>query len=456
MKHILTPTLFITCLVGKLFGQQPDSLFTGLVFTPQEELDKIQEAPMVFGGGELPNSVDLSADMPPAGNQGRQNSCVAWSVGYAVKSYYEHKEEKTQYVVNDQKNIAAVFSPSYIYNQIQLPGGGGSLFKDALDLLYDQGAAKWSDFPYNEFNSSNQPSQAVKNNAATYKIDKWNWISPRGIENIRSNLNSGNPVIIGATVDHDFQQRGYWAHQNNQDFIWTQKATFNGSGHAMTVVGYDDTKAAFKVLNSWGDDWGTEGYCWISYGLFPMVVSEAYIIKDHENNQSTIPHVVLDTDTKHDQDGNSDFDIPFAITNCAFLPASWQIPVSSMRIDGIFQVPAQSGKSYEVVVRFYHDNTPFAGSGHHEKGTPVKSENPWFSMPDGSLAVSTGESPINNNFTMGFNVPWWCGITLDQFATSAEKTNMFIERHYYIAEAVLYVDNYPVKTSMQIPFFVDF
>ena len=39
-------------------------------------------------------------------------------------------------------------------------------------------------------------------------------------------------------------------------------------GHAVLIVGYDDEKDAFKIVNSWGSDWGDEGYGWVSYDFF--------------------------------------------------------------------------------------------------------------------------------------------------------------------------------------------
>ncbi len=38
-------------------------------------------------------------------------------------------------------------------------------------------------------------------------------------------------------------------------------------GHAVTIVGYDDTKfgGSFRVHNSWGDKWGDNGGCWMKY-----------------------------------------------------------------------------------------------------------------------------------------------------------------------------------------------
>ena len=36
-------------------------------------------------------------------------------------------------------------------------------------------------------------------------------------------------------------------------------------GHAMVIIGYDDNMygGAFEILNSWGEEWGDNGYIWI-------------------------------------------------------------------------------------------------------------------------------------------------------------------------------------------------
>lgn len=36
--------------------------------------------------------------------------------------------------------------------------------------------------------------------------------------------------------------------------------------HAITLVGWDDSKQAWLIKNSWGTDWGDNGYMWIRYG----------------------------------------------------------------------------------------------------------------------------------------------------------------------------------------------
>lgn len=49
-------------------------------------------------------------------------------------------------------------------------------------------------------------------------------------------------------------------------------------GHAMCVVGYDDSRegGAFEVQNSWGRNWGNEGYTWIRYKDFARFTRYAY------------------------------------------------------------------------------------------------------------------------------------------------------------------------------------
>ena len=48
----------------------------------------------------------------------------------------------------------------------------------------------------------------------------------------------------------------------------TIKFSTSGDGHAMVIIGYNDTikgGGAFQVLNSWGESWGQDGKTWIKY-----------------------------------------------------------------------------------------------------------------------------------------------------------------------------------------------
>ncbi len=64
--------------------------------------------------------------------------------------------------------------------------------------------------------------------------------------------------------------------------VWTptaeDRSMMGFGGHAQCVVGYDDRKygGAFLIMNSWGPQWGNNGFAWVRYRDFKYFVREAY------------------------------------------------------------------------------------------------------------------------------------------------------------------------------------
>ncbi len=46
---------------------------------------------------------------------------------------------------------------------------------------------------------------------------------------------------------------------------WPAHSEQPRGGHAVLMVGYDDSKHCWLVRNSWGEQWGEEGYFWMPY-----------------------------------------------------------------------------------------------------------------------------------------------------------------------------------------------
>ena len=61
--------------------------------------------------------------------------------------------------------------------------------------------------------------------------------------------------------------------------------------HSMVLVGYDDSKKAFNIMNSWGTEWRNNGYCWIEYDLFSRITNEIWVIRDNESFDTVIVNV---------------------------------------------------------------------------------------------------------------------------------------------------------------------
>lgn len=125
----------------------------------------------------LPSKVDLSDLMPPVGNQGQQSSCVAWSTAYANKSYQEFVERKDKgawtYKSGNTPNYKTLFSPAFIYNQINGGKDNGSSISDAMALVVSKGAIPWDTMPYNEKNYSKQPTVEQLQLAAKFKAKEF-------------------------------------------------------------------------------------------------------------------------------------------------------------------------------------------------------------------------------------------------------------------------------------------
>ncbi|HMV79024.1 MAG TPA: C1 family peptidase [Leptospiraceae bacterium] len=237
----------------------------------------------------LPASVDLSGKMPPVGSQGTQSSCVAWATAYAMKSYQEKVERDWNYDSPVTGGSGEkVFSPAFIYNQINGGYDQGSRISDALQVMISKGAAPWKYMPYTDTDYRKQPSAQAFQEAAKFKGKELRYIQDDDIDSVKAELSSGNPVVFGIPIDDGFYRL------KNQ--VYDRHSGKNYGGHAMTLVGYDDNKVspagdrgAFKIINSWGTGWGDRGYGWISYRMFvtlgpnPMVLYDIKTDKPADN-----------------------------------------------------------------------------------------------------------------------------------------------------------------------------
>lgn len=218
--------------------------------------------------GVLPPRVDHSDSFPAPGDQGPQGSCVGWAVTY-LKGYQERVERKWTTWSPDR-----LFSPAYIYNQLNRTQdcSGGTFIAEALNLVRREGSATQASFPYRPNSCSAQPDATVRQLARPYAIADWRRVNVQDDTEIKSHIASGFPVLIGAMVDDAFMQLGGQVYQARGGLV--------RGGHAMVAVGYDDTRSAIKLLNSWGTSWGQSGYGWMSYAMFKAVVREAYVAQD--------------------------------------------------------------------------------------------------------------------------------------------------------------------------------
>ncbi len=267
--------LFLLCINIEASAQIDYS--TGMVFE-DERYDTISTISSEIEGSKfLPQKVDLTPYSPAIRNQGEIFSCVGWSVGYAALTI----ERAIQNGWTDRQHITEnANSALFIYNQIKKGNcKSGSQITAALDLLESKGdcLAKAFDFDINDCTA--QPDGHLLAQANEYHINNYVKLFEKHDENalkiqkVKRVLAHQKPVIVGMKVLRNFYKlegaRYWWPDIGDQTFA---------GGHAMCVIGYDDELKAFKLMNSWGNNWGKGGYIWIKYQHFADYCKYAYAV----------------------------------------------------------------------------------------------------------------------------------------------------------------------------------
>lgn len=233
---------------------------------------------------KLPSASSMADYLPPIKSQGNLGSCTAWSTCYYAYTVVKRIESGTN---------TPAFSPLSLYNRIKIdanedPCSGGSYINHALNKLKAKGAPYSSSYAHSEYCGDYPDYRSYSNSLykfAKLDIDK---------DQIRTALHAKEPVVI-AIKTWKFNKEdnkvcpkcstNSYSSLNAQRFItdgglwqFTKPYAANTGGHAMCIVGYDDYKfgGAFLVVNSWGKDWGKDGFMWLRYKDLRLFVYEAF------------------------------------------------------------------------------------------------------------------------------------------------------------------------------------
>jgi hypothetical protein len=229
-------------------------------------------------------------------------------------------------------------------------------------LVAERGAASLKDFPYLSSSCDAQPSQAVLDNAKRFGIVEWLRV---GIEHrqIKPQLVAGFPVLVGMDVDEAFQAL------SPRDAVYRREGKDSPSGHALVVVGYDDGRQSYKVMNSWGNDWGDHGFGWVTYPMFLQHVREAYVVHGYAGQP----------DEQRQNAGSSPTGIrPVALISPPELETATTPNGNSLVIHIKGVIANANGSTAQVVARFAHKN-----------GTALRADPSLFKYRDAQGVVAT-------------------------------------------------------------------
>ena len=205
---------------------------------------------------ELPAYVDLRPHLTPIEDQGQVGSCTANALAGAV----EYLEKR----LNDRgERVSRLF---IYYNERAQDGetnqDHGAALSDGIKVLKEDGACAETLWPYDKDRVFEKPPHQAYHSAKPHSIDEAQRVAVE-LHDMRHCLAEGYPFVFGLEIYDQFEKDGL----ENSGLITTpDKDTHeHAGGHAMLCVGYSDKDEVFLVRNSWGEDWGDAGYCYVPY-----------------------------------------------------------------------------------------------------------------------------------------------------------------------------------------------
>lgn len=210
----------------------------------------------------LPASVDLRKGCSPIENQQDLGSCTAHAA-IGLLEYYERK------AFGKHVDASRLFLYKVTRRLLGWKGDTGAYLRTAMQALVLFGAPPEKYWPYTVSKFEDEPDAFCYQFASNYQTVQYYRLDPPGtpaeklLLTIKQLLASGMPSMFGFTV--------YSSLGDGPDIPFpTSKDKVDG-GHAVMVVGYDDkhrignATGAIMIRNSWGLDWGSQGYGWLPY-----------------------------------------------------------------------------------------------------------------------------------------------------------------------------------------------
>ncbi len=205
----------------------------------------------------LPAKVDLRPLLTAVEDQGGLSSCVANAVAGAYEYLVKRHRGEDGYEV----------SRLFVYFNARAKEGdvtedSGSVIADAIQSLREDGACSEETWPYEEEQVNDEPTQEAYDEGAKFVVEDMQLV-PCKLDEWKNALAEGYPVIFGLGLYDSFDK------QRKKGLVPVpspkEAARESHAGHSMLCVGYSDPDKVFIVRNSWGEDWGDKGYCYIPY-----------------------------------------------------------------------------------------------------------------------------------------------------------------------------------------------
>lgn len=179
----------------------------------------------------------------PVKDQGYCGSCWAFSAVGALESIYSIKKNKMLDLSEQQ-----LVDCSKPYGNMGCDGG---IMDSAFDYIKAKGIVKESKYPYKAVDGK---CSTTKTSFPTTYVSGYTWVKANDYNALASALNL-QPVAVAVDATN-------WSLYSSG--VFTSDWCENNLNHGVLAVGYSLDDGYFNIKNSWGQDWGENGFIRLS------------------------------------------------------------------------------------------------------------------------------------------------------------------------------------------------
>ena len=203
---------------------------------------------------KLPPAVDLRPGCSPVEDQGQLGSCTA----NALVGNLEFLEKQAGKPVADLSRLFIYYNERAMEGTIN--EDSGAMIRDGVKSLVNLGVCAEKNWPYTIGKFTVKPTAACFKAALKHQVLSYHRILT--LQQMKQCLAEGYPFVFGFSVYEGFESAD--VAKTGQLNLPTPKEKQMG-GHAIMAVGYDDSTQRLLIRNSWGTDWGLQGYFTMPY-----------------------------------------------------------------------------------------------------------------------------------------------------------------------------------------------
>jgi C1A family cysteine protease len=197
----------------------------------------------------LPSSVDLRNKFKEITDQGQLGACTAFALSGIIGYTCQNITPSELFIYYNERSIRNTVNTD-----------SGAYLSDGIKSLINHGVCQENLWPYNINKFKVKPTVNCYQQAANNKA-----LSVKNIRNtldeMKNCLASGLPFVVAIPVFTSFESQS--VARTGIVPMPSSKEKLLGY-HAISCVGYDDTKKWWIMRNSWGK-WGDKGYFYLPY-----------------------------------------------------------------------------------------------------------------------------------------------------------------------------------------------